>query len=99
MQRGRDADREAAVDALRQAVARAGDETAFHELVDRHADRLFRLACRMVGAGEADATEETPMAMPPRRTYEPLEPIIIDLTPPQPESEPVGEPGDTEVTQ
>ena len=51
------------------------------------------------GAGEVDATEETPVVLPPRRTYEPLDPIIIDLTPPQPEPEPVGEPGDTEATQ
>ena len=45
------------------AVARAGDESAFGELIDRHADRLFRLACRMVGsaADAEDVVQETLM--------------------------------------
>jgi RNA polymerase sigma-70 factor, ECF subfamily len=36
--------------------ARRGDESAFHRLMDRHADRLFRLACSLVGSA-ADAEE------------------------------------------
>jgi len=31
------------------AAAREGDEAAFHELIDRHAEGLFRLAFRLVG--------------------------------------------------
>ena len=49
------------------------------------------------GADEVWATEETPMVLPRIRSYEPLDPIIIDLTPPKAEPEPVGEPEDTEV--
>lgn len=36
--------------------ARAGDETAFHDLVDRHAGRLYRFAYSLVG-NEADAED------------------------------------------
>ena len=31
-----------------------GDEEAFDELVERHRRRVFSLACRLVGTGEAD---------------------------------------------
>ena len=37
-------------------MARDGDEKAFHELVDRHASQLFRLAYSLVGSG-ADAED------------------------------------------
>ena len=39
------------------------------------------------------------MLLPLRRSYEPLEPIIIDLTPPKPEPEPVDEPADMGLIQ
>jgi hypothetical protein len=51
------------------------------------------------GAVQADGGEETPIAVPPKRSYEPLDPIIIDMTPVKPEPEPTGEPLDTGVTQ
>ena len=38
------------------AAAHKGDEGAFHELVDRHAERLFRLAFSLVGSA-ADAED------------------------------------------
>ncbi len=46
---------------LRQA--RAGDSSAFHEIVDRHGERLYRLAYSMVGnrADAEDVTQETLM--------------------------------------
>jgi len=41
--------------------ARDGDTAAFHQLVDRHAADLFRLACAMTGntADAEDALQET----------------------------------------
>ena len=41
--------------------AKAGDGKAFHELVDRHADRMYRLAVSMVGnaADAEDVLQET----------------------------------------
>ena len=43
------------------AKARRGDAGAFHDLVDRHADRLFRLAVSLVGnsADAEDVVQET----------------------------------------
>ena len=43
------------------AQAARGDAGAFHELVDRHADRLFRLAVSLVGnsADAEDVLQET----------------------------------------
>jgi len=38
------------------AEARQGDQDAFHELIDRYAEGLFRLAFRLVGSG-ADAED------------------------------------------
>ena len=49
------------------------------------------------GAVQTDGNEETPIAVPPRRSYEPLDPIIIDMTPVQPEPKPVIVPEDTGV--
>jgi RNA polymerase sigma-70 factor, ECF subfamily len=47
------------VELLRQAAA--GNARAFHELVDRHADRLYRLATSLVGnaADAEDVLQET----------------------------------------
>ncbi len=41
--------------------ARRGDQDAFHELIDRHADGLFRLASRLVGSAvdAEDVLQET----------------------------------------
>ncbi len=50
-------------------------------------------------ADEVDGAEQEPMVLPLRRSYEPLEPIIIDLTPPKPEPEPVDEPADMGLIQ
>jgi len=43
--------------------ARQGDSAAFHELIDRHGERLFRLAYSLVGnrADAEDVTQETLM--------------------------------------
>jgi len=43
------------------AKARRGDEAAFHEIVDRYADRLFRLAFALTGnaADAEDVAQET----------------------------------------
>lgn len=48
-------------DAELAAKAAAGDAGAFHELVDRHADRLFRLARTLVGnsSDAEDVLQET----------------------------------------
>ena len=45
------------------AAAAQGDDRAFHDLVDRHADRLFRLAFRLVSnsADAEDVVQETLM--------------------------------------
>src|SRR5207302_7695719 len=47
------------IDLLRQAAA--GDGRAFHRLVDRHADRLFRLSVSLVGnsSDAEDVVQET----------------------------------------
>ena len=47
------------LDLLRNAAD--GDEKAFHELVDRHAQRLFRLAVSLVGSATdaEDVLQET----------------------------------------
>ncbi len=43
------------------AAARSGEERAFHQLIDRHSERLFRLAFRLVGttADAEDVVQET----------------------------------------
>src|SRR4051794_33881789 len=47
------------IDLLRQAAA--GDGRAFHLLVDRHADRLFRLSVSLIGnsSDAEDVVQET----------------------------------------
>jgi RNA polymerase sigma-70 factor (ECF subfamily) len=51
----------AARDEALLAAARAGDDGAFHDLVDAHAERLFRLAFSLVGsaADAEDVVQET----------------------------------------
>ncbi len=51
-------------DAQLLAAAASGAHEAFHDLVDRHAERLFRLACRLVGnkADAEDIVQETLVA-------------------------------------
>ncbi len=47
-------------DLLRRAAA--GDGRAFHELVDRHADRMYRLAVSLVGRSDAEDVVQEALA-------------------------------------
>ena len=51
------------------------------------------------GAVQVDGGDQPPVLLPPMRSYEPLDPIIIDMTPVQPEPEPVAEPDEMGVIQ